>query len=414
MGALEVDAATASVYPSDGPSLFYQGSGMPDIRSAPFQKDQFRPGQQPGWLAGQTVWACDNIPQARTSTQLAASQVMTAATAVSLATTQVAGVASACNIAVGVPIIPPGTTVVQFVIALDFGFTTGTTVAGSTTVTVVDNTLFHTGQWIVIGGAGNAAATRSHIAQVQTIATSNLTTITISPAAVTAIANAPIGQGNLYGSGLLPPATQFGPAAASASAVAVAGAMSAGLARVYNPREMLSRNITVQGLTATTWSGVISGWDVWLNPLTEILSLAAQTTAASKRAIKYVGSITSGTTPGASLSFGLGDTFGFPFRADEWDQTDVTWNNTVPINNNGFTAATLAVSATGTSGDVRGTIQISTAVLTGVIATAVSAVATNGTSRLTMRQTFGVWNQVAGNPVNQVPMFGIAQFTGTT
>lgn len=414
MGSLEVDnGTTPTVTPLDGPSVFYQNTGMPDIRSAPFAKDGFRAGRQPAFLVS-GFWTVDQIPQARATSQIATTQVGTATVAVSLASTQVNGVASAANIAVGVPIIPVGTSVATFVMALDFGFATGTTVAASTTVTVVDNRYFSVGQWIIIGGAGNAAATRSHICQVASIATANITTITISPAAVTAISHAPIGQGNLYDSGNLPAATQFGPAAASANAHSFGGAVQAGLARVYNPREMLSRNISLQAVTAVTYSAIVSGWDLWGNPMTELIALAAQTVAAGKKAFKYIGSITSGTGSGTqALSFGLGDSFGFPIRCDEWEQAAVFWNGSQSTNTNGF-APPITTPASSTTGDVRGTIQVSTAILTGVLATSVSAVASNGTGRLAIHQSLGVWNMVAGTPVNTIPMFGVAQSTATT
>lgn len=416
MGALEVDAATASVLPLDGPSMFYQGVAMPDVRSAPFAKDGFRPGQQPAFLAT-GFWAVDNIPQLRNTSLIATTQVGTAATALPLATAQVAGLASAANIACGVPIIPIGTTVATVAaLALDFGFATGTTVAASTTVVVVDNRYFAVGQWIIIGGAGNAAATRSHIAQVASIATANITTITISPAAITAIANAPIGQGNLFGDNIVTLGTQFGPATASANAHSFGGAFLAGLAKVFNPREMLARNISLQSVTAQTLSGILSGWDLWGNPMTELLSLSAQTTMAGKKAFKYISSFTPGTGSAGgtqAFSLGLGDTFGFPLRSDEWEQADVCWNGSAMTNNNGWTAATVT-PATSTTGDVRGTVEISTAILTGVLATSVSAIASNGTSRLTIFQHLGVWNQIAGTPVNAIPMFGVAQSTAVT
>lgn len=416
MGALEVDAATASVQPMDGPSLFYQGNASPDIRSAPFAKDSFRPGQQAAFVSGMSVWSCDNIPQKGTTTALAAAQVGTAALAVALATVAVGGTASVAALTVGVPIIPLGTTVVTYVIALDFGFTTGTTVANSTTVTVVDNTVFHQGQWLIVGGAGNSAGTRSLVTQVQAIATANLTTITISPAAATGISNTCIGQGNLFASGLLPPGTQFGPAAASASAHSFGGAFSAGLARVMNPRETLARNISLTGATSVaSYSCIVSGWDVWGNPMTELISMTT-TTVVGKKAFKYIGSITSGTTTPSgtqTVAFGLGDTFGYPFRVDEWDQTEVTWNGSYASNFNGFSGAVIT-PASSTTGDVRGTIQLSTAIITGALTTAVSVNATNGTGRMTILQNIGVWNQMYGNPVNPVPMFGVAQSTATT
>ncbi len=60
---------------------------------------------------------------------------------------------------------------------------------------------------------------------------------------------------------------------------------------------------------------------------------------------------------------------------------------------------------------MRGTVQISTAVLTGVLATSVSAISSNGTSRLAIVNNIGVWNQIYGTPLNTIPMFGVAQST---
>ncbi len=419
MGALEDANATTGttslvqISPFDGPSIAYQDMAVPDIRAVPFAKDGTAPGRVPAFCSGMNFWSCDNVPQAQATNVIATAQVGTNAVAVALATVGLSGVASAASIAVGVPIIPAGTTVATTaLIAIDFGFTTGTTVASSSTVVVIDSTLFKPGQWIVVGNVGNTSATRSLITQVQSAAVSS-TSITVLPAPATALSNVPIGQANLYGSGLLPPAANFGPSAPAATAHAFGGAIDAGLARVMNPRETLARNIVLALATSGSYSAVVSGWDVWGNPMTEIISLSSQTTGAGKRAFKYIGSITSGTSSTDPVAFGLGDTFGFPFRVDEWDQTEITWNNAYASNANGFTKAVLG-AATATSGDVRGTIQLSTAVLTGVLATSISATATNGTSRVTLQQNIGVWNQIYGTPNNVVPMFGFAQFTGTT
>lgn len=412
MGSLEVQGGTAAnIEPMDGPSVSYQDTVVPDIRVVPFAKDGTAPGRVPSFASGMNVWAFDAIPQARTTTQIATSQVGTAGLAMALQTVGAAGVASAANIAVGVPIIPIGTSVATFAMALDFGFTTGTTTSNSSAVVVIDNSLFRLGQWIVVGNVGNTAATRSLIAQVVAIATANLTGINISPVAATGIANVPIGQANLYGSGLLPPATQFGPAAASANAHAFGGAIEAGLARVMNPRETLTRNIVISLATSGNYSALVSGWDVWGNPMTELITAASQTTVAGKKAFKYIGAVVSGTGSTDPVAVGLGDTFGFPFRTDEWEQIDIFWNGSGASSSNGFSGAVLTSPATNTTGDVRGTIQISTAVLTGVLATSVSAIASNGTSRLAVVNNIGVWNQIYGTPLNTIPMFGVAQST---
>ncbi len=418
MGALEVDSATTNVQPLDGPSLLYQGSGYPDLRSAPFAKDQFRPGQQPAFLSGTDFMVIDTIPQARGSTLVAAGQIVTSAIGVTLITAQAAGVASVATIAIGVPIIPLGTTVATFAaMALDFGFTTGTTTTNSTTVTVVDSALFRLGQWIVIGGAGNSSASRSHIAQVSAIPTT--TTINIAPAAVTGLSSVPIGQGNLWGSTLLPNATQFGPSAPLANAHAFGGAMEAGLARIYNPREMCSRNISVQGVTAVAvaYSAVVSGWDVWGAPMTEVISAAAAvTTFIGKKAFKYIGSITSGTTVPSSqtVAFGLGDTVGLPLRADYWEELYATWNGVAMANFSGFVAGITGTTVSNGTADVRGTLQLSTSIVTGGLSTAMSIVASNGTGRIAVTMNIEPMISILATPINQIPMFGVAQYTATT
>jgi hypothetical protein len=416
MGSLEINAGTsASVEPMDGPSISYQDSSFPDIRTIPFAKDGLLPGRVPVFSSGVNAFLMDNIPQKGATNVIATAQIATSATALTLVTAGVGGsVATAATIALGVPILPVGTTVATTAaFALDFGFTTGTTVANSSTVTVVDNTLFKLNQWIIIGNVGNAAATASLITQVQSITTGNTTTITVKPSPLTALANAPIGQAQLYGWGLLPLAASFGPAAVSASVHAFGGAIEAGLARVYNPREMLSRNIGITLLTAQTFSCVVNGWDVWGTPMSEMITLTTQTSAAGKKAFKYISNILPGIN-NTSVAIGLGDTFGFPIRVDEWEQTEICWNGSAMTNNNGFTAAALATPSVSTSGDVRGSVQVSTAYITGVIGTAVSAVASNGTGRLSVLLNMGTWNQIYGTPLTTAPQFGVAQTTSTT
>ena len=414
LGALEVNAGTVSVEPLDGPSMFYQGVAYPDIRSAPFAKDGFRAGQQPAFASGSNNLLIDQIPQARTTTALAAAQ---AVTSMALVTAQVAGIASSAFVAVGVPIVPVGTTISTVAaLALDFGFATGTTTTNSTTVAVVDNRVFYSGQWIVIGGAGNASASRSLITQVTNIGTANITTINISPAAVTGLSNVPIGQGNLYGDNVLPPATQFGPAVSSANAHSFGGALQAGLARIYNPREMLTRTLQINLNSAATMSALVSGWDLWGVPMTEVITLTAATTSVGKKAFKYVGAVTLSSNANTA-SVGLGDNVGLPLRADYWDQTYITWANIAAPNANGFLGAVTS-AATSSTGDVRGTIALSTAILTssnnGVIGTAVSATASNGTSRLTVILDLTPTQVVFATPLNPVPALGVTQSTATT
>lgn len=414
MGALEVNAATAAVQPLDGPSMFYQGVALPDPRTAPFAKDGFRSGQQRAFSGGPDMVIIDQIPQARTTTALSAAQIQTAGTVVTLTSVQPAGVGSAAGLAVGVPIIPLGTSVATYAnIALDFGFTNGSTVANSSTVHTIDSRQFRIGQWLVIGGVGNTAATRSLIAQVRSINTTNLTGITISPVALTTIVSAPIGQGNLFGDGNIAIGTQFGPATASASAHSFGGSVEAGLARIVNPREMLARNIMMNLNSAGVQTALIVGWDIWGAPMTEVIIAATQTTIGGDKAFKYLSHITLGSTNAQTGSFGLGDTFGLPVRADYWEQIYASWNGTTMTTPSGFAAALTTTSATSTI-DVRGLLQISSAILTGALASSMSVVASNGTGRLFAKISLNAWQVAFTNPLDTTPMFGTAQGTATS
>ena len=418
MGSTEIDnGTTATIQPLDGPSMFYQGHGMPDPRSIPFAKDGFRPGQQPAFLANQDFWVCDHIPQAFATGVLAANQVVTANVAVSLVTAQVGGVASAAQIAIGVPILPQGTTtIVSPTITLDFGFATGTTTGNSSTIPVNDNSQFQVGQWIVVAGAANAAGSASLITQVQSItATTVAPAITVGPTLpATGIVNAPIGAANLFGGAYLPPATQFGPAAATANS-AVPDSV-AGLARIHNPKELLARNVVAYvGTASATVTFLVVGYDVWKQPMSELITIANANRAATsffgKKAFKHITSITCGTAAAAqTATLGIGDVFGFPYRADEWEQTQVFWNGCQMPTSNGFLAPATTSPATNITGDVRGTIQLSTAGGGNAISVA-TAMLSNGTARLAVIQNIAVWNALNGTPLNTVPIFGVTNST---
>lgn len=410
MGALEVDTNTSQVLPLDGPSSFYQAVAWPDPRGGNFPKDGFRPGQLSSFLIANDIYAVDAIPQAAASNVLAASAPATAALGMALATVGITNFsAGAASIAVGVPFVPAGTTVATTAaIVLDFGFTTGTTTANSTAVQVADPLLFTQGQWIVIGNVGNSSATRSLITQV-TSAFANATTILVSAAPATAL-GVPIGQANLYGSEMVALGTQFGPQSASASGASIGGRIQGGFGAFMNPREMLARTISVQASTVQAGTGtvLVTGWDVWGNALTELLTASGTTQVFGKKAFKYLSAatpVTLGTTVAASYSLGMSDVFGFPFRTDQTEYLTIYAGGTSIPNAVGITTAVIT-GATNTSGDVRGTVQVSG--LGG--GTAISAVSTsNNVKRLVVVQSPNPWQVLFTNPNRLTPMFGTAQ-----
>lgn len=407
MGSLEVQGGTAAtIEPLDGPSYFYQGAAVLDPRGAPFAKDGLLPARVPAFLISPDYITVDAIPQAAATNVLAAAQVVTSAVPMALATVGLTNFsAGACSIAVGVPIIPAGTTSVVSVIALDFGFTTGTTAANSSTINVNDTTLFSQGQWIIVGNVANSGATQSLITQVQSIA--NATQITVAPSPATAL-GAPIGAANLWGSGLLPLATQFGPSAPAATAHAKV--LQAGLLRVHNPAENLARNISVTANSSTSGTAqiIITGYDVWNNLMTELVTASGTTTVFGKKGFKYLASAVPQQTQGASYTLGIGDTFEFPIRADRFEQVTVWAGNTSVVNNVGFTAAATTSPATNTTGDVRGTIQLSG---NGAGTQISQAATTNNVLRLVVQQTPSASSQINATPLNTVPLFGVPNST---
>ena len=414
-GSLLVESGTsATISPFDGPCGLYQGMAHLDVRGVPYPAEGLLPGRAAAFLNNGAFWTVDNKPQATNGTAVATLQVATANLAMALATAQPSNPnAGGSFLAVGVPMIPAGTTTAVNVIALDFGFSTGTATANSSTMSVFDNTKFTVGQWIVIGG-GALGNTSSFFTQVQTIATANTTGITVLPLPPASGSSAPIGQANLWGANLLPSPTQFGPGVSVPTQVT--SDIQAGVLRIHNPAEQVARNVSISlqtGGVATAVTFLIVGYDLWHMLTTELLTVAATTsatTAFGQKAFKYIQSVTptSASTGGNSYGVGIGDTFGMPLRADEWEQTEVYWAGTASTNSTGFSTAVTTTPATNTTGDVRGTVQVGASGRGSAVTGTLSA---NGTSRLAVIQDLGVWNVLFATPNNPAPMFGVAQST---
>lgn len=389
-----------SISPYDGPSMTYQGVMFPDPRFAPAAKDATGAGSIPGFLFGNSVVVVDQILSTINASTIAAAQVATSGTAMTLQTAALGGaVANAPSWTPGVPIIPVGTSVATTVYAIDFGFTTGTTTAASSTVVVTDNTMFSLGQWLVIGGAGDASNLSCLITQVTSIATANLTGITISPVAVGSLSHAPIGQGNLFNLNT-PPGSQFGPAAASANAAVPY--RSAGFGLAFDPVQAVSRSLaiaaaTIAGGTATI---LVTGYDIYNNLMTELFTADGTTAQIGKKAFKYIKSIVPTAAGSATYTVGPSDVVGLPLRATRFGQVQVTMGNNKMATAAGFTAG-LATTSNATTADVRGTLAVN--LLGGAIGTS------NGTSRLTVEITVPLQATINASPAASTSLFGPVQ-----
>jgi hypothetical protein len=164
----------------------------------------------------------------------------------------------------------------------------------------------------------------------------------------------------------------------------------------------VARNITsgvAHAGTTIAMSIVIKGYDVYKQPLQETLTLTAASSTgtpvvyAGKKAFKYVSSIaitSAGNATANTLNMGWGDAIGLPYALAGKTDLVQTWFNdvleaTVPT----VVVADATVPATATTGDVRGTLDLNSAM--------------NGSS-------VNLWARF--DPTSNDTLFGVSQYSG--
>jgi hypothetical protein len=391
---------------SDGPGLEYQANAFPDIRWFPTRKDGVGPGRVPAHLNSPFTVSADTVPSAAAVAGLAAAQAVTAATPMTLVTVAPGGSAQGVPSTARVPLVPfqQGISAQVIVSAIDLGFTTGNVTAGSASVTnIADSSVFQAGQWVCIGGAGNAAKTASLFAQVIgfpsatsiTLSTSSLATLVAAPIGNTNYPAGPYSQPNTFPSGVDPYST-------------------AGLARILNPVEGLARCISVTGNAASSaQSMAITGYDIYGVLMHETIAFAGgATTKFGQKAFKYLlSAVPSATDAGHLISIGWGDTFGIHLRSDKWEFMNLFYNGNFVAaqTGSGWLPGDKTNPATATTGDVRGTWQVS-ANGNGATPTFTGVAVTDGVKRIGIFQTVPLFNNIQATPINPVPLYGQAQF----
>lgn len=411
--------------PMDGPGLTYQADAFVDPRYFPTRKDGMYPGRVPGWMNSPYSVLADAVPSALGTATIAPLANAVSGTPMVLTSVAPGGANAGTASLAPVPIVPlfgrgAGGPAVN-VLAIDFGFTTGTTVASSATVTVPDSSVFFPGEWICIGGVGNSAKTSSLMTQV--LAAPTATTITVSslflPAA--ALSNAPIGRTNLT-MGALAPFVSAG----NIQQVTPTGVFpytTAGLASLFNSIEGLARGVSVTGVVGGVGGAfIVRGYDIYGQPMAEtITATAGATTVFGKKAFKYIASVTPQFSDAHTYSIGTSDVFGINLRSDKFEYLQLYYNgqfvagNGAPGPVSGWTQALQPPSgaATATSADVRGTWQVSTLAQGGgpLTPTFTGVAATTGAIRLQIAMTVPLFNGIAATPINTVPLLGLPQFT---
>jgi hypothetical protein len=112
--------------------------------------------------------------------------------------------------------------------------------------------------------------------------------------------------------------------------------------------------------SATTFT--IRGYDVYGQAMTQTMAGPNANTVNSLKAFKKVVSIASSTALGTNTSAGIGDVFGLPFRLLDINHVIANkWASALAQDASTFVAAVQTSPSTAALGDVRGTVQPSSA-----------------------------------------------------
>jgi hypothetical protein len=130
------------------------------------------------------------------------------------------------------------------------------------------------------------------------------------------------------------------------------------------------RNITgvvTHSTTTLAMTVTINGYDMYGAPMSEILTFAATATsiaAAGKKAFKYIYSYVitaAGNATTNTLNLGWGDVLGLPYRLPAKSDLMQSWFNEVIESTAATAVVGDATTATATTGDVRGTVDLNSA-----------------------------------------------------
>lgn len=160
---------------------------------------------------------------------------------------------------------------------------------------------------------------------------------------------------------------------------------------MWDPTKAISRNVRITSAgNDSTGTFLVSGYDIYGFPMSELITGANAGIASGKKAFKYITSVLpGGTMSGSAITIGTGDVYGNPLRVGFWGNVDIYWNSALITATTGWLAADATSPATTTTGDVRGTYGVQSA--------------SDGTKRLQM------FVRPEPNLLTEVGLFGVAQ-----
>lgn len=368
---------SVNMEPDQGPNVEFQGSAILDPRFVASAAGVAlgQPGYKVyGQYSLEYFVMTDGVPQAASTTRIAAGQATTAATPMTLVNVQAAGVS------INMPLIPfnqayTSANLVTPRVTLDYGFTTGTGTSGNFTITIPAGAFkfFYAGQKIVV--AHGTSATAPLFTSVASTPTG--TTLTITNALGANVTNTQIGTSDLTGIAVWP--------------WAISGAIA-----LTDPYQTLARAVSITGNAGSTAQNfTVVGYDIWGNPQTEVIAFAGgAATTNGKKGFKAIVSVTPASTDGGhSLSVGTTDIFSFTMRADFWEYMNIYYNGAFITASTGWLAADTTNPATTTTGDTRGTYAVQSA--------------SDGAKRLAVYMSMPMNNMILSNNLTYTSMFGI-------
>jgi hypothetical protein len=366
-----------------GPSLLWNGVGLPLAGSATGSKDQKGPGSLRALLAS------PNFPFLNQILATGGASVTTAGhansgTAFPLVTAFAAGITAGC------PVITP--TGLQVGVGLDTGWSSGTAASGSSTITAIPATdiwRFYPGQWISIGGAGAGGAVL--FARVTAIASG--TSITISTPALTSQSTAAIG--NVAGN---PNSYAWAPIAYSAL-------QAAGSGLFVNPDCGGARGVGVTGVAGGSGGNVtITGVDIFGQVTSEIIAAAAgAATTYGVKTYKVILSAVPAFTDANNYTVVTSDLIGCPLVQVNDGYPFTVWSNGAAYTTAVFQFADLTNPATQTTKDPRGAVQLSAK---GPV-NGGGGTGPNGSLRFTLMQQLNPAQAFLASPTNYQVLYGV-------
>lgn len=405
--------------------LAYQGVGIVDPR---YSYDiTGKPGKFiRGFGASVDFVVLDGAPQAPVAAGIVAAATVAVTTAASAAISAGLGsgfisanlvllgqaVPGSGNIAQNIPLVPFGVVplpgnAVTIPVTLEFGYAFGgniaTTVAASPTLTLAtaaNAKYFYPGQPLLVAGAGNAGGTTPLATTVLAVSLS-AGTVTMTNNALATLASG----------------TQVG--TADPALLTAWPLQKVGIEQLWDPVQAFARVLRVvdTSVSDTGYSLIVRGYDIAGVPMTETIAVTANSTVYGKKAWKYITQMNlwraSSTTTTGNISVGTGDVFGCSLRSDAFEYTSIYWAQlgatAAPGNaGNGWVASDDTLPATGTTGDVRGTIQVSAA---GAGSNTYAGGAPNGSRRLVAFIQESLVDSATSTNLNYNNLLGVPQYS---